>query len=140
MADWHIEQATILFTRFAEKHGLTYEVEPNAPIEVLWSFPIQGALSVPITLGLQNGDELNLGIAEFWSYFFPFEDVFAQFERILDAWIDGNARLVLVRLGGRALQIRDKGEWKTIYRANCILPVPKNPKRTIVNDCSRRLF
>lgn len=133
MAEWHIEQATILFARFAEKHRLRYEVEPDAPIEVLWNFPTQDALSLPVTLGLQNGDELNFGVADFWSNFFPFEDVVALFEIILDAWVSGNARIVLVRLGGRALQLREKDEWRTVYRANCILPVPKSPRRTILN-------
>ncbi|CAA9255089.1 MAG: hypothetical protein AVDCRST_MAG93-1929 [uncultured Chloroflexia bacterium] len=133
MAEWYIEQATLLFARFAEKHRLEYEVETDAPIEVLWNFPAQDRLSMPVTLGLQNGDELNFGVADFWSMFFPFEDVVPLFERILDAWVAGEARIVLVRLGGRALQLREDGEWRTVYRAACILPVPKNPKRTILN-------
>lgn len=65
MTDWYIEQATALFTRFAERHRLTYEVEPDAPIEVLWTFPRQDGLSMPVTLGLQNIDELNFGVADF---------------------------------------------------------------------------
>ena len=134
MADWDIEQATTLFARFAEKHRLKYAVEPDAPVELLWTFPIQGRLSMPVTLGLQNGDELNFGVADFWSSFFPFEEIVAQFERVLDAWVAGDARIVFVRLGGRALQLRDGGVWRTIYRANCLLPVPQNPRRTISNQ------
>ena len=64
-------QAEALFTRFAERHGLTYDSDHSAPVEVLWSFPTQDALILPITLCLQNGDELNFGVADFWCYLFP---------------------------------------------------------------------
>ncbi|MBB5987193.1 hypothetical protein HNP60_003167 [Sphingobium sp. B1D3A] len=132
------EEATALFTRFAERHRLTYSVETDVPIEVLWRFPIQNGLSLPITLGLQNCDELNFGVEHFWS-FFPFEESASFFEDVLDAWVAGQARIVPIALGGRALQRLDGGRWKTIYRANCLLPVPRNPKRTITNDRSRQL-
>lgn len=128
------EEATALFACFAARHQLVYNVEPDAPIEVLWEFPEQHGLSLPITLGLQNGDELNFGVADFWSNFFPFGKSAAAFERALDAWVVGEARIVHVALGGRALQLLDSGQWTTIYRANCLLPVPRNPKRTIVNQ------
>lgn len=127
------EEATVLFARFAERHRFAYNVESDAPIEVLWQFPAQDGLSRPITLGLQNCDELNFGVADFWSYFFPFEMIASTFESMLDAWVAGNARIVIVPLGGRALQLMDNGRWKTVYRANCYLPVPRNPKRTITN-------
>jgi hypothetical protein len=128
------KEAAALFARFAERHELVYIVEPDAPIEVLWEFPEQKRLSFPITLGLQNGDELNFGVAGFWSNFFPFGQSASTFERALDAWVVGDARVVRVALGGRALQLCDSGGWKTIYRANCLLPVPRNPKRTITNQ------
>lgn len=64
-------QAKALFGRFAERHGLSYAISPDAPVEVLWTFPEQPKLSMPITLGLQNLDELNFGVSDFWSYFFP---------------------------------------------------------------------
>lgn len=127
------EEATALFTRFAERHQFVHSVEPDAPIEVMWGFPEQQGLSFLIILGLQNGDELNFGVADFWSNFFPFEKSATTFERALDAWVVGDARIVRVPLGGRALQLLDSGGWKTIYRANCFLPVPRNPKRTITN-------
>jgi hypothetical protein len=130
------ELATALFTRFAVRHRLTYRVETDAPIEVLWNFPAQDALSLPITLGLQNGDELNFGVADFWSYFFPFEKAASAFETALDSWVTGNARIVCVALGGRALQLLDGGRWRTIYRANLLLPIPRNPKRTVANEPS----
>jgi hypothetical protein len=129
----HSEEATALFTRFAERHRLTYTVEADAPVEVLWEFPAQDGLSLPIVLGLQNRDELNFGVAKFWSSFFPFEKTASTFEVALHAWVAGKARIVGVALGGRALQLLDDGRWKTIYRDNCLLPVPRNPRRTITN-------
>jgi len=128
------EEATALFARFAERHRLAYNVEPNAPIEVLWEFPKQHGLLFPITLGLQNGDELNFGVADFWSNFFPFDESVITFERVLDAWVVGDARIVHVALGGRVLQLLDSEQSKTIYRANCLLPVPRTPNRTITNQ------
>ncbi|MDP2046859.1 MAG: Sua5/YciO/YrdC/YwlC family protein [Deltaproteobacteria bacterium] len=41
-------------------------------------------MSLPLTLGLQNSDELNFGVADFWSYFFPFDDVAREFGDHLD--------------------------------------------------------
>ncbi len=128
------KEAAALFAGFAERHRLSYTVEKDAPIEVMWEFPQQAALKFPITLGLQNGDELNFGVLDFWSGFFPFERSIAIFERALDAWVAGEARIVHVALGGRALQLLDDGIWKTIYRANCLLPVPRKPKKTVSNQ------
>ena len=82
-------EAEALFGRFAERHGLSYDVETGVPMEVCWTFPVQPKLSMPLTLGLQNCDELNFGVSDFWSYFFPFQNVADEFERILDAWVAG---------------------------------------------------
>lgn len=133
MSDYR-EEATSLFARFAERHRLVHSVKPDAPIDVLWEFPEQDALSLSITLGLQNGNELNFGVSDFWSYFFPFETKAATFERVLEAWIAGDARVVRVALGGRALQLLEHGQWKTMYRANCLLPIPRTPGCTITNQ------
>jgi hypothetical protein len=111
-------QATDLFARFVQRHALTFHAVPDAPIEVLWELPIQQGLTVPITLGLQNGDELNFGVPGFWSYFFPFPTVSAGFERMLDAWLDGQARIVKGDfMTGRRLQFRAGQEWTTFYTA-----------------------
>lgn len=83
----HTAEAEALFRRFAERHGLAYEAETGVPTEVCWTFPEQPKLSMPLTLGLQNCDELNFGVSDFWSYFFPFEDVAEEFERAIDAWV-----------------------------------------------------
>jgi hypothetical protein len=57
-------EATVLFQQFAERHTLTY-MPVDAPIEVLWKFPIQPKLTLPVSLGLQNRDELNFGVPGF---------------------------------------------------------------------------
>jgi hypothetical protein len=112
-------EAEALLARFAARHGLHYVVG-DAPVEVLWKFPVQPGLLHPIVLCLQNNDELTFGVGDFWSYMFPYPDVFAKFEMIIDAWVEGRARTEM-RFGwfihGPELQIRDGAVWKSIYRA-----------------------
>lgn len=126
-------EAETMFRDFANRHGLLYEIE-TAPMEVCWTFPKQPKLSLPITLGLQNADELNFGVSDFWSYFFPFEEVADKFERILDAWVQGEARVAIVGRKGRILQVRDGRRWKSVYHANRFLPIWRPPLRTICNQ------
>lgn len=71
----YTHEAEALFARIAERRGLRFEIDQKAPVEVLWRFPKQEQLSVPIVLALQNNDELNFGVADFWSYLFPFPQV-----------------------------------------------------------------
>ena len=128
------EKAQALFQRFAARHGLQYSVTPDAPIEVMWEFPEQPKLSLPIILGLQNLDELNFGVSDFWSYFFPFPDVAEHFEAILDAWVEGNARVGKTGWHSRILQVRKDERWETVYSANgCIFPFQRKPRDFISN-------
>ena len=80
----YTDEATALFSRFAQRHELVH-LEIHAPTEVLWELPIQKGLSIPLTLCLQNRDELNFGVPGFWSYFFPFPNVAEDFEGHLEA-------------------------------------------------------
>lgn len=133
--DDYTGQAEALFRRFAERHGLTFEVQEGVPIEVCWTFPEQPKLSLPLTLGLQNGDELNFGVSDFWSYFFPFANVAIEFERFLDAWVEGTARVVVTGRRSRLLQVRENDRWKTVYGANgCLFRMSGKAKRFITND------
>lgn len=133
--EFYVQEATALFSRFAEKHRLIYDVEPDAPIEVLWTFPVQDGLSIPVTLGLQNGDELNFGVWDFWSYFFPFDRVAADFETYLDAWVEGNARIAITGRSSRLLQVREGDGWKTVYGAGgCLFPFRKRPRGFVQNE------
>jgi len=130
----HIAEAEALFARFAKRHGLTYDVETGVPIEVCWKFPEQPKLSMPLTLGLQNCDELNFGVSDFWSYFFPFDRVAQDFESAIDAWVMGNARIAVERGKGRKLQLRRGEKWETIYGADgCLLPIRSKPVRFEMN-------
>lgn len=132
-------EAEALFRRFAERHGLTYEVETGVPMEVCWTFPEQPKLSMPLTLGLQNCDELNFGVSDFWSYFFPFEREADEFERILDAWVGGEARVAVTGFRSRLLQVRDGARWKTVYGANgCLFPFRWTPFRFVTNEPEER--
>lgn len=129
-------EAEALFRHFAERHGLSFEVETGVPMELCWTFPEQARLSLPLTLGLQNVDELNFGVGDFWSYFFPFKEVADQFERILDAWVKGEARVAIVGRKGRILQIRDGKRWKSVYHANRLLPIWRPVLQTVQNEPS----
>ncbi len=131
---YYTAKAKALFQRFAERHELTYDVETDVLMEVCWTFPEQPKLVLPLTLGLQNCDELNFGVSDFWSYFFPFEDVADKFERILDAWVAGNARVAIMRGRGRLLQVREGDDWKAVYGANgCLFPFRRWPRGFVQN-------
>jgi len=117
----YVAEATALFKAFAERHDLTF-VKKEAPVELLWEFPVQTKLSLPVTLGLQNNDELNFGVDHFWSYFFPFPKSAAKFTQIIDAWVEGRARLVRKQrfmnwLSLTKLELKKGDTWMTVYRA-----------------------
>lgn len=127
-------EAEALFQRFAERHGLQHTVRPDVPIEVFWEFPEQPKLSLPLSLGLQNGDELNFGVSDFWSYFFPFPTVAEHFESILDAWVEGRARVGKTGRRSRILQVRKDDVWETVYGAGgCIWPFRGKPRAFVTN-------
>jgi hypothetical protein len=116
------ELAIALFKRFADKHGLSYAIV-DSPIELLWEFPIQPKLRQKIVLGLQNADELNFGVGDFWSYFFPFEEKRTEFETIIDSWVQGNARIVRkpgIFIQTQELQIFENDAWNTAYAAKSL--------------------
>ena len=131
----YTEEATALFARFASKHGLTYEVT-NAPVEVMWEFPVQPKLSHRIVLSLQNNDELNFGVGAFWSYFFPFEEKRVEFEVIIDKWFEGTARVIPkpgVLTHALELQVLENGTWNSVYPARS-LGWQKSPKTMLTNN------
>ena len=128
-----VENAKALFLRFARRHGLSYDIVGNEPMEILWAFPAQDKLALPITIGLQNRDALNFGVSDFWSHFYPFEAAAGPFESLLDSWVVGDARIAVTGPMGRVLQLWGEGRWTSIYRANRFLPFSGKPKRTIEN-------
>ena len=119
----------------SDECGLSYAITKDAPVEVLWTFPEQPKLSMPITLGLQNSDELNFGVSDLWSYFFPLDAVADKFEHAIDSWVYGQARIAVGLGGGRKLQVREGAKWATIYGAHgCLLPLPFKPVRFELNQ------
>ena len=121
MRKHYIPEATALFKAFSERHGLTYTQE-EAPVEVLWKFPVQSKLSLPITLCLQNNDELNFGVGDFWSWQFPFPNVANEFTRIIDAWVECRARIIRKQrfinlLSATTLEIKNGDTWTAVYKA-----------------------
>ena len=110
------------------RHELTFTDTQSGQVELLYKFPVQPGLTHPLSLALQNEDELNLGVEKFWSYFFPYEEVEAEFEHILEEWIAGRARIV--RYGksrARDLELLKDGRWEAVYRANGLLLRRRNP-------------
>lgn len=129
-------KAERLFREFAKRHDLRFESDLEVPMELCWTFPVQPGLSMPITLGLQNLDELNFGVGEFWSYFFPFDDVAPRFEGFIDAWIEGDARVAMTGRSSGWLQVRDGVSWKTVYSANPSF-FRRRPKVFLINEGAR---
>lgn len=112
-------EASALFARFADRHALRFHAVDHPALDLCWEFPAQERLSRPISLALQNTDELNFGVADFWSYFFPIGDVSARVEAILDAWVGGEARIAMLGRRTRLLEVRQPdGSWAVEYRAN----------------------
>jgi hypothetical protein len=128
----YTRDAEVLFDRFAHRHRLSHGLE-HVPIELCWTFPTQRGLTLPITLGLQNGDELNFGVADFWSYIFPFPDVATEFEEIIDAWVAGAARIAVFGRHVRVLEVCNSGQWRSVYSANRLFPGRARPKAFIQN-------
>ena len=118
----YIVEAEALFGRFAARHRLSYNIG-DAPVEVLWKFPVQEGLYHPIVLCLQNNDELSFGVGDFWSYKFPYPQVKTEFERLISAWVEGRARTV-PRSGWISqtvdLQVIENGVWRSAYAAGSL--------------------
>jgi hypothetical protein len=125
--DFTIE-AEALFHEIVAATGLTYQQDHEWP-ELIWKLPIQHGLSVPMMLGLQNDDELNLGIGDFWSYIFPFPKVQHDFRRLAIGFVEGRCRVSEWRRMGvlykRTLEEPDGLQWRRAYTEHLFpLPLP----------------
>ncbi|MFN7164163.1 MAG: hypothetical protein ACK4P2_05025 [Hyphomonas sp.] len=124
----HTDDAEALFRDFARRHSFAIEKLDGAPVELLMRVPSQPGLSFELALGLQNGDEANIGFAEFWSYFFPYENKRQIVSDALDGLATGDCRLAVhTQLGGvvkRVLEVRSNGTWQTIYTAFERIQIP----------------
>jgi hypothetical protein len=120
-------EAEALFREVIQESGLRHEPDLEAPVEVLWHLPVQEKLSVEMYLGLQNADELNLGVGPFWSCFFPFESVQENFRRLALGFIHGHCRVAEWKRFGvlckRTLEEPDANTWRTAY-TEYLVPIP----------------
>lgn len=93
----------------------------------------QSGLSFPVSLNLQNNDELHIEAPDFWVEWFPCadSDVVARYIQAVSGLLDGTYRIVHYRRGERLLKARlekpsDAG-WKPVahyYRGFSILLLP----------------
>lgn len=136
--------AEALFRDFARRNSFTIERVDKPDFELLMFVPKQPGLSFELTLGLQNGDELNVGFDEFWSYFFPYEKKHRVVADALDALALGDCRLAIHKqFGGvvkRELERRLNGRWQRIYTAfeRFQIPFLGTDVTYLLNDDARR--
>lgn len=135
--------AEALFRDLARRHSLAIEKVDEPNVELLMRVPPQPGLSFELTLGLHNGDELNIGIGEFWSEFFPYQNKRQLVSDALDALVAGDCRLAIhTQLGGvvkRVLEQRVNGVWQPIYTAFARIQIPFLRTRTsyVLNEGAR---
>ena len=124
----YADDAEALFRDFAQKHSFAIEKVNEPNVELMMRVPPQPGLSLELSLGLQNDDELNVGFGEFWSYFFPYESKRQLVSDALDAFVAGDCRLAIhTQLDGvvkRVLEQRFNGAWQPIYTAFSRIEVP----------------
>lgn len=129
-----------LFRTFAARHALTIEKVDEPNVELLMRVPRQNGLSFELKLCCQNGDELNIGVAEFWSTFFPFEKVKERVEAALDGLVSGECTVLTIWRSGRyvggKLQRKADAGWKTIATHVQGLSVPflRTVQQRIANE------
>lgn len=139
----YADDAEALFRDFAQKHSFTIEKVDEPNVELMMRLPPQPGLSLELTLGLQNNDELNVGFGEFWSHFFPYENKRQLVSDALDALVVGDCRLAIyTQLGGvvkRVLEQRFNGAWQPIYTAFARIEVPFLGTKTsyVLNEGAR---
>lgn len=115
-------EAAELFSAFAKRHDLIYVDDKTQAVELFWSFPIQSKLSRPISIYLQNYDELSFSVGHFWTDEFPFPDVKDKFVQMIDAWVEGRARVTrkqrfLNLFSVSTLEIYNGTEWQVRYQS-----------------------
>lgn len=117
----HAAEAEALFRAFAARNSLSIRKIDEPNVELLMELPQQPGLTFDLSVGLQNGDELNVGFAGFWSYFFPFEQKCDLVSALLDEIVSGDCRLAVHRQFGfvvkRLLERRLGEAWQPVYSA-----------------------
>ena len=119
------------------------EVQREHPhLEAAADIPVQRGVSIPVSINLQNADELHLNIGEhFWVEWFPCgqEEVFERYCAALRGWLSGRYQVVESYVGGKAVAARLQepvaGGWENVASWGSVggcLPLPRR-KRFIKN-------
>ena len=100
------------------------------------TIPAQPGLDFDIVLGLQNRDELNIGVGNFWSYFFPVEGGLDHVVEIIRALVTGSGWLKEFRQFGRLVKIElhlpNAGESSVVYVHYLGICIPRIFMRTSI--------
>jgi hypothetical protein len=101
----NIHSASNLYRTLASKHELSFSEKLNADGDVFFVFPKQANLMFDMTLGLQNGDEANIGINDFWSYIFPYQDSVRFLQETIEGLVKGTHYLAEYRQFNRVTKL-----------------------------------
>ena len=116
----HASEAEAMFHRIAQRQGLEIGRDPLNPDDFVFELVSDVEDDPMVTLGLQNGDELNFSVHDFWCHFFPFDDMKGLFEKTVEGWFSGQSRLVYRWRGRRLIKIElqvkmKNGKWQRVY-------------------------
>lgn len=104
----------------AERFGLRFCFDNDAPVEVLMNIPVQTGLSLEVSVNLQNWDELWLEVGDCVFCMFSFDETRELFRDCIEGLISGNARIVRHLQGpwnskrGASLQLKRGSSWQTV--------------------------
>ena len=124
------DRARAMFADTAERHGLRYELDEAAPVEVAITIPAQEGMDFALALWL-SGDEFGCGGDHWYANIFPADDE-AKWQiitRVVDGLITGEARVALYTALGRAkpywteVQLQKGRRWRSVSTGiGCALP------------------
>ena len=116
--------------------------EPDAPVELSISFPVQPRLSQKVWLGFQNKDELHFSVGHFWLEWFPCTNPskVREYVEAVVGYLSGEYRVIEHYRGARCvkaqLQAPVGAEWQTVGTWSTLLAlIPgKRTSRVLRND------
>ena len=119
-----------IFEAFAQRHRLAVNVaEQNA---TSYTFEAGGRLHDWLVLSVVEGDEVTLDFAGHAFRYLYRPQRRADFERILDDWVDGAARIVAYEGGGEALERATGAGWSEVLKRN-VGPLRGKPVEIVAN-------
>lgn len=131
------QDARELYRSFAKKNELKFTEEENAHGDIFLTIERQPRLNFKLTLGLQSGDEANIGIDDFWSYISPYPREVDYIIETLNGLLNGTIRLVEYEQFGKATKRRLLNEENEIIYTEIIgiaLPFVKETIRSVTSN------